>query len=105
MFFPLFYWVVFPLLAGWVLVKLIQRFPRPVPPDVAALLAAHPLPAKAYGAARRDAAGLTTLGVFESWTDASDAAWRAREDALKAGAKAEFLVFDPTGAVVELIAS
>ena len=105
MFIPLFYWVIAPLCAAWVLVRIIQRSPRPVAPDVAALLAAAPLPAKAYGAARRDAAGLASLGVHETLLDASDAAYRGREEARKAGEKASFLVFDPTGVVVEQIDS
>ena len=105
MFIPLFYWVIAPLCAAWVLVKFIQRSPRPVAPDVAALLASAPMPAKAYGAARRGAGGLASLGVHETLIDASDAAYRARESARQDGEKASFLVFDPSGVVVEQIDS
>lgn len=97
------YWLVAPFFLAWLLVKFIQRAPRPVPPDVAALLAREPMPPKAYAAARRDAAGLASLGVFEKLIEASDAAWKGQDAAKKAGAKGSFLVFDATGVVVEQV--
>ncbi|MBI3297310.1 MAG: hypothetical protein HYZ75_04040 [Elusimicrobia bacterium] len=105
MIFPFFYWVVLPLLAGWGLVTLIKRSPRPVAPDVAALVAKEPLTKDAYAAARRDAEGLHPLGVFEKLIEASDAAYRDRADSLKSGRKAAFLVFGADGVVVEQIDS
>ena len=40
MFFPLIYWVVLPLLAGWLVVRWIKKHaPLVVPPDIAALYA------------------------------------------------------------------
>lgn len=56
-------------------------------------------------AARRGSEGLAALGVHETLIDASDAAYRARESAQRAGEKASFLVFDPTGVIVEQIDS
>lgn len=97
------YWLVAPFLLAWALVKFIQRSPRPVAPDVAAWLAKDPMPPKSYAAARRDAAGLEPLGVFEKLPEASDAAWKASDAAKKAGSKGSFLVFDATGVVVEQI--
>ena len=105
MFFPFFYWVVLPLLAGWALVAVIKRSPRPVAADVAALIAKEPLPDKSYAAARRDEAGLHPLGNFEKLIEASDAAYRGHAAARKAGQKAAFLVFDATGVVVEQVDS
>lgn len=105
MFFPFFYWVVLPLLSAWVLVAIIKRSPRPVAADVAALIAKEPLPDKSYAAARRDAAGLHPLGIFEKLGEASDAAYRGQAEALKAAQKAAFLVFDATGVVVEQVDS
>lgn len=99
------YWLILPFLLAWGLVTLIKRSPRPVAPDIAALLAKDPLPPKAYAAARRDAAGLEPLGVFEKLPDASDAAWRAQDAARKAERKGSFLVFDASGVVVEQIDS
>ena len=97
------YWLIAPFFLAWLLVKFIQRAPRPAAPDVAALLAAKPLPPKAYAAARRDAAGLASLGVYEKLGEASDAAWKGHGAAQKAGAKASFLVFDAAGVVVEQV--
>lgn len=99
------YWLILPFVAAWALVAVIKRSPRPVAPDVAALLAREPLPAKSYGAARRDAAGLASLGAFEKLMDASDAAWKAQDAAKKAGLKGSFLVFDAAGVVVEQVDS
>lgn len=103
MFISFFYWIVLPFLGAWALVTLIKRAPRPIPSDVAELVKAAPLPAKSFGAARRDASGLKSLGVFEKLIEASDAAFLARDGALKAGEKAAFLVFDSTGDVLEQI--
>lgn len=97
------YWLVGPFVLAFLLVKLIQRSPRPVAPDVAALLAKEPMPPKTYAAARRDSDGLSPLGVFEKLIEASDAAWRAQDEAKKAGRKGSFLVFDATGVVVEQV--
>lgn len=101
MFISFFYWVVLPFLGAWALVAFIKRAPRPIPPDLAELVRSAPLPAKSFGAARRDAAGLAPLGVFEKLIEASDAAFLARDGALKAGAKGTFLVFDASGDVLE----
>lgn len=99
------YWLILPFLAAWALVTFIKRSPRPVAPDVAALLAKEPVPPKGYGAARRDAAGLASLGAFDKLMDASDAAWKASDAAKKAGLSASFLVFDASGVVVEQVDS
>ena len=99
------YWLIAPFILAWALVKFIQRSPRPVAPDVAALIAKDPMPAKAYAAACRGAAGLTSLGVFEKLIEASDAAWKGQDAAKKSGVKASFLVFDATGVVVEQVDS
>lgn len=103
MFISFFYWIILPFLGAWALVTLIKRAPRPIAADLAALVKESPLPPKAFGAARRDAAGLKSLGVFEKLIEASDAAFLARDAALKAGQKASFLVFDSTGDVLEQI--
>ena len=97
------YWLIIPFILAWGLVKVIQRSPRPVAPDVAALIAKEPVPAKFYAAARRDASGLAPLGVFEKLMEASDAAWKAQDAAKKAGLKGSFLVFDAAGVVVEQV--
>lgn len=99
------YWLIVPFCLAWALVAFIKRSPRPIPPDLAAWVAANPLPKKSFGAARRDAAGLRPLGVFEKLIEASDAAWRGKEAAQKEGVKASFLVFDPSGDVLEQVDS
>lgn len=99
------YWLIGPFVLAFLLVKFIQRSPRPVAPDVAALLAKEPMPPKAYAAACRDASGLRSLGVFEKLIEASDAAWQGQGAAKKAGQKGSFLVFDATGVVVEQVDS
>jgi len=103
MFSSFLYWLIAPFILAWLLVKFIQRSPRPVAADVAALITKDPMPPKAYAAARRDAAGLESLGVFEKLIEASDAAWKGQDVAKKAGAKGSFLVFDATGVVVEQV--
>ncbi|TBR22862.1 hypothetical protein EPO15_07120 [bacterium] len=97
------YWLILPFALAYGLVKLIQRSPRPVPADVAALLAQEPLPKKHFGAARRVDGKLESLGAFDKLLDASDAAWKAQGAAKAAGAKGSFFTFDETGVVLEQV--
>ncbi|TPW19373.1 MAG: hypothetical protein FD126_2753 [Elusimicrobia bacterium] len=97
------YWLIAPFFLAWLLVKFIQRAPRPVPPDVAALVAEHPVPKKSFGAARRVDGRLESLGVFEKLLDASDSAWKAHGAAKAAGVKGSFFTFDETGVVLEQV--
>lgn len=106
MFFPLIYWVVLPMIAGWLVVRWIRTQSPLVPPrDVRDLFDRDPIERKCFRAARRDAAGLSSLGDFESQPDAVDAAYAGKEKAQAAGAKAQFLVFNDKAELLQEIDS
>jgi len=106
MFFPLIYWVVMPLFCGWLVVRWIKKHSPTVPlPEAAALFAERPIEPKWFRAARRDAGGLSWLGDFEKQPEAVDAAYAGKEAAVKAGEKAEFLVFNAKAELLEQVDS
>ena len=105
MFFPLIYWVVLPIVVGALVVRWIQKSPRAQPRDVRDLFDSRPIERKMFRAARRDAAGLTMLGDFESQPEAVDAAYAGKEKAQASGVKAEFLVFNDKAELLEQINS
>jgi hypothetical protein len=106
MFFPLIYWVVLPMFAGWLVVRWIKKSAPLVPPrDVRDLFDAQPLETRWFRAARRDAAGLTPLGDFEKQMEAVDAAYAGKEKAEAAGEKAQFLVFNDKAELLEEVDS
>jgi hypothetical protein len=104
-FFPLIYWVVFPLLAGWLVVRWIRKHPLPIPPEVVELFERSPIEPKWFRAARRDGTRLTSLGDFEKQIDAVDAAYAGKEKAQAAGEKAAFLVFNDKAELLEQVDS
>lgn len=106
MFFPLLYLVGLPIFAGYLVIRWINK-KSPLKPkaDVAALFERDPVEAKWFRAARRDAKGLTKLGDFEKQPDAVDAAYLGKEQAQKAGEKAEFLVFNSKAELLEQVDS
>ncbi|MBI4371779.1 MAG: hypothetical protein HY552_05735 [Elusimicrobia bacterium] len=106
MFMPLIYWIVLPMLLGWLVIRWIQRSsPRPVPPDVAELFARRPLERRWFRAARRDHKGLRPLGDFEKQPEAVDAAYADKERAQAAGENAQFLVFNDKAELLEEVDS
>ena len=107
MFLPLIYWVVMPLLAGWLVVRWIKKHaPNSVPPAVAALYAERPIEPKWFRAAARDRHGaLRWLGDYEKQPEAVDAAYRGREEAQASGEKASFLVFNDKAEPLEQVDS
>jgi hypothetical protein len=107
MFFPLIYWVVFPMIAGWLVVRWIKKHaPLVVPPEVAALYAERPIEKKWFRAARRDKGGLLHwLGDFEKQPEAVDAAYLGKEAAQRDGEKASFLVFNDKAELLEQVDS
>jgi hypothetical protein len=106
MFFPLIYWVVIPLLMGWLVVRWIKKTAPLVPaPDVRDLFDRSPIEEKYFRAARRDAKGLVSLGDFEKQPEAVEAAYAGKEKAQAAGEKAEFLVFNDKAELLEQIDS
>lgn len=107
MFFPLIYWVVFPIFLGWLVVRWIKKHaPIPVAPETAALFAERPIEKKWYRAARRDHGGLLRwLGDFEKQDEAVDAAYAGKEAAEKAGEKAAFLVFNDKAELLQQVDS
>lgn len=106
MLFPLIYWIVLPLLAAWLVVRWInKKAPRLPPPDVRALLERSPVERKWFRAVRRDARGLASLGDFEKQPEAVEAAYAGKERAQAAGERAEFLVLNDKGDVLEQVDS
>ena len=107
MFFPLIYWIVLPLVAGWLVVRWIKKHsPLVVAAEVAALYAERPIEKKWFRAARRDRGGLLHwLGDFEKQPEAVDAAYRGKEEAQRAGEKAAFLVFNDKAELLEQVNS
>ena len=105
MFFPLIYWVVLPLLAGFVIVRWIKTCAPPTIP-YAALYAERPIEPKWFRAVARDRKGLLRpLGDYEKQPEAVDAIYRGREEAVSAGEKASFLVFNDKAELIEQIDS
>jgi hypothetical protein len=106
MFFPLIYWVVMPLLMGWLLVRWIKKTSPLIPAlDVRDLFDRSPIEPKYFRAARRDGKGLTSLGDYEKQPEAVEAAYAGKEKAQAAGEKAEFLVFNDKAELLEQIDS
>lgn len=107
MFFPLIYWVVFPIFLGWLVVRWIKKHAPSAPaPEVAALFAERPIEKKWFRAARRDEGGLLRwLGDFEKQPEAVDAAYAGKEAAQKSGEKASFLVFNDKAELLEQVDS
>lgn len=103
---PLLYWVVLPVVAGWLVIRSIKKHAPLLPPtDVAALFAASPLEKKWFRAVRRDPEGLTALGDFEKQPDAVDRAYLGKEQAQKAGERASFLVYNDKAELLEQVDS
>lgn len=106
MFFPLIYWIVLPIAAGWLVVRWINKeAPLRTPGDVAALFERQPLEKRRFRTLRRDAGGITALGDFDSHPDAVDRAYLGREQAQKAGEQASFLVFNHKAELLEQVDS
>lgn len=106
MFFPLIYWVVIPIFLASLVVRWIKKTSPLTPPrDVRDLFDRAPIEPKWFRAARRDAAGLTSLGDFEKQMDAVDAAYAGKEKAQAAGQKAAFLVFNDKAELLEQVDS
>ncbi|MEK7388085.1 MAG: hypothetical protein AAB036_00145 [Elusimicrobiota bacterium] len=107
MFFPLVYWVVVPVCVGVLVVRWIQRSAPLVPsPAVAALYAERPIEPKWFRAARRDAKGLVRwLGDYEKQIAAVDAAYGGKEEAVRTGEKASFLVLNDRAEILEQVDS
>ena len=106
MFFPLIYWVVLPLIMGWLVVRWIKKAAPLIPaPDVRDLFDRAPIEPKHFRAARRDAKGLVSLGDYEKQPEAVEAAYAGKEKAQAAKEKAEFLVFNDKAELLEQIDS
>lgn len=97
----LIYYVVAPILLGWVVLTLIQRLaPRDAPAHIARLFADRPIQPKLFRAVREEGEGegrrAVLLGDFESMQDAVDAIYSARQEAREKtpGLKASFTVFN-----------
>jgi hypothetical protein len=106
MFFPLIYWIALPMFFAWLLIRWIQKKAPLIPaPDVRELFDRAPLEKRRFRAARRDDAGLASLGDFEKQIDAVDAAYLGKEQAQAAGKKAEFLVFNDKAELLEQVDS
>lgn len=98
----LFYYLVLPFLAAFVVLAFIRKYGRnEVPEDIARLCAEKPIERKCFRAARRDHKGLRFLGDFETQGEAVEAAYRGKEQAQAAGEKAEFLVLNDKGETLE----
>jgi len=100
----LFYYLVLPILAGWLVIKFIKKYGQtPLPPDLPKMLLIDPIDRRMYRALRRDAEGLRKLGDFEKHEEAVDRIYAAREEARQAGIKASLLVVNEAGETLDLI--
>lgn len=104
MFFPLIYWIVIPMLLGWLVIRWIKKH-APLRPadDVVALFERRPIEKRFFRAARRDGSGLHFIGDYEKQPEAVDAAYLGKEQAAKAGEKASFLVFNDKAELLEQV--
>lgn len=106
MFFPLIYWVGFPILAGWFVIRWLKKHaPSTATIEYRDFFDRSPIEPKYFRAARRDAKGLSVLGDFEKQMDAVDAAYADKERAQAAGEKAAFLVFNDKAELLEEVDS
>lgn len=106
MFMPLVYWIVLPILAGWLVIRWIKKHAPLLPPDdIAALFAAAPIEKKWFRAVRRGPEGVSALGDFEKQPDAVDRAYLGKEQAQAKGEKASFLVYNDKAELLEQVDS
>ncbi|MBI3289703.1 MAG: hypothetical protein HYZ74_09325 [Elusimicrobia bacterium] len=106
MFFPLIYWVVMPILFGWLVVRWLKKSsPTVIPQEVRALFAERPIEKKWFRAARLDGKTLLWLGDYEKQPEAVEAAYRGKEEAQRAHEKASFLVFNDQAELLEQVDS
>ena len=106
MFMPLIYWVVLPIIAGWLVIRWIKKHAPLLPPDdIAALFAASPVEKKWFRAIKRGPQGLLALGDFEKQPDAVDRAYLGKEQAQAKGEKAAFLVYNDKAELLEQVDS
>ena len=103
---PLLYWVVFPIVAGWMVIRFIKKHSPYVPsPAVAALFSDHPLERRWFRAARREGDVIVWLGDFEKQPEAVDAIYLAKEEAQRKGERASFVVFNDKAEILEQVDS
>lgn len=106
MFFPIIYWIVLPVFAAVTIIRWIEKTsPRAIARDVRDLFDQKPIERKYFRAARRDLKGLHFLCDAEKQPEAVEAAYAGKEAAVAAGEKAEFLVFNDKGELLEQIDS
>ena len=100
----IYYYLVLPFLAAWLLIGWLKKHVSHEPPDdVKRLYAERPIQKKWHRAVRRDHKGLRWLGDFETRQEAVDAAYRGRKDAQAARDKASFLVLNDKGEALEQV--
>lgn len=100
------YYIILPMAVGYYVIKWIKKHgASTIPADVIALYAVDPVEKKWYRAARRDAQGLKKLGDFETQLEAVDRAYLGKQEAVKAGQRASFLVLNDKGDVYQQVDS
>lgn len=98
--------IVLPVLALVYVPRLAKKyFKSELPEDIRRLYGERAVEKGWYRAARRDHKGLRLLGDFETQLEAVDRAYLGKEEALKAGDRASFLVLDDKGAVLQQVDS
>lgn len=101
-----FYYLVLPFLLAGLLLRLLRRYaPKLDDAAILELYGKHPLEKKWFRAVRRDARGLRLLGDSETHGEAVENAYRAKEAAVAAGEKAEFIVLNDRAEILEEVDS
>jgi hypothetical protein len=100
------YYLVLPFFFASLVLKFIKKYgASQIKPDVTAMLAIDPVEKRFYRAARRDAQGLSKLQDWEKHEEAVDAIYASRQEAAKAGRRAEFIVLNDKGETLDWIES
>lgn len=102
----LFYYLLLPFLAAWLVLKFIRKYgASPIPEDVARLYAQAPPGKGWFRVIRRDHGGPRLLGDFEKHDEAVEQAYKERELAQAAGEMAAFQVLNDKGEALEEVDS
>jgi hypothetical protein len=103
---PVLYYLVIPFLIGATVVRLLQKHGRSrVDPRIAALFTEKPIEKKWFRAVKRDEAGFSALGDYETHGETVEAAYRAKEQTQAAGKKASFFIVNDKAEVLEQVDS
>lgn len=102
----LFYYLVLPFLAAWLVLLFIRKYGRQdLPEDMRLLYQRQPLEKGGFRVLRRDHKGLRVLGDFETHGEAVERAYKGREEAQAAAERAAFMVANDRGETLDEVDS